>query len=54
MDINDEKPEKSYSEHQNGDVASTTTYKRNIFGRQKTCMYHECYFYINIIFLFKS
>jgi len=38
MDIINDKPEKSNPERQTGDVASTTTYKRNMFGRQKTCM----------------
>lgn len=39
MDITDDKLDKSDSEQQGGDVGSPTTFKRNIFGRQKTCMY---------------
>lgn len=40
MDLTNDKFKKSNSEgsHDN-DGASTTTFKRNLFGRQKTCTY---------------
>lgn len=39
MDLINNKFEKPNSEeHNDCDVAPSTTYKRNIFGRQKTCM----------------
>lgn len=39
MDIIDDKLDKSDSEQQGEDVGSPTTFKRNIYGLQKTCMY---------------
>lgn len=40
MDINNDKFEKYNSEERHGNdvIASATTFKRNMFGQQKTCM----------------
>lgn len=44
MDLTDDKFKKSNSDKRRDSDVASTTFKRNIFGRQKTCMYTPCCF----------